>query len=125
MTGLAFLGLAVAGGLGAVLRFVVDGSLKARTQGALPVGTIFINVTGSFLIGIVVGLASATVLDDVWATILASGLLGGYTTFSTASFETARLVQQRRPLIAAVNCLGPIFVGLAAAVVGLALGGLA
>ena len=125
MTGLAFLGLAVAGGLGAVLRFVVDGSFKARTQGALPVGTIFINVTGSFLIGIVVGLASATVLDDVWATILASGLLGGYTTFSTASFETARLVQQQRPLIAVVNSLGPIFVGLVAAVVGLVLGGLA
>lgn len=125
MTAFAFLGLAVAGGLGAVLRFVVDGIVNTRTQGALPVGTLFINVTGSFLVGIVVGLASATVLDDVWATIIGTGLLGGYTTFSTASFETVRLVQQQRSLIAAMNGLGSILLGLAAAAVGLAFGALA
>ncbi|MBN9187444.1 MAG: CrcB family protein, partial [Microbacterium sp.] len=74
--------LSVAGGVGAGCRFVVDGFVKGRVRAAFPVGTAIINVTGSFLLGLVTGLALAHTLPPEWRLILGTGFLGGYTTFS-------------------------------------------
>lgn len=122
MTPLLVVGVAAAGGLGAVARLVLDGVLRSRARVPFPLGTTVINVTGSFLLGLVTGLAMAHGLPPEWRAILGTGFLGGYTTFSTASYETVRLVQQRRYRAALFNGAGMLLLALGAAGVGLWLG---
>jgi CrcB protein len=110
--------IALAGGLGAATRLVVDGLVRNRVSPTFPWATVLINVTGSFLLGLLVGLAPG----DRWHDVAGTGFLGGYTTFSTASLETAALLLDRRPLAAAANGLGVLVVGVAAAAGGYALG---
>jgi CrcB protein len=122
---LVFFGIAVAGGAGSALRFVVDGAVKARTGGPFPLATNVINVTGSFGLGLLTGLAAAAGLPHDWLLVLGGGLLGGYTTFSTASIETVRLAQQGRVGLTLANGLGMLVLSVAAAGLGLLLGHLA
>ncbi len=113
--------LAVAGGIGAGLRFLVDGVVRSRVRTALPVGTILINVTGSLLLGLLSGMVTGHYTTSAVGLILGTGLLGGYTTFSTASFETVRLVQAGRIGLALVNAFGTMVVCVLAAAAGFAL----
>jgi CrcB protein len=122
VTGATVIFLGLAGGLGAGTRFVVDGLVRAWIRTALPIGTILINVTGSFLLGLVVGAAAHGASTDLLA-IAGTGFLGGYTTFSTASVETVRLVQARRPGLAVLNALGTLATALGAAAVGVMIAG--
>lgn len=124
MTPLLVLAVAVAGGLGAVARLVLDGVLRSRVRAGFPLGTTVINITGSFLLGLVTGLALAHGLPPEWRAVLGTGFLGGYTTFSTASYETVRLAQQRRYRAALFNGVGMLLLALVAAALGLWLGGL-
>ncbi|NUS35580.1 MAG: fluoride efflux transporter CrcB [Pseudarthrobacter sp.] len=119
---IALVGLA--GGLGAGTRFVVDGLIRARLRSALPVATIAINVTGSFLLGLIAGAVIVDAAPPELQAIAGTGFLGGYTTFSTASFETVRLVQSRRTGLALLNGMGTAVLAVAAAAAGLGLGGL-
>lgn len=116
--------IALAGGVGAALRLFVDGAVRA----ALParwssLATLVVNVTGSFLLGLLTGLAASSGLDRAWLLVLGGGLLGGYTTFSTASVEAVRLLLDRRPApglgLAAVGLVATV----AAALLGLLVGG--
>ena len=84
----------IAGASGALARFVLDASIKKRRQTAFPWATVLINVTGSMLLGILAGLVLFHCQPTAWQTVIGTGFCGGYTTFSTASFETVRLVQQ-------------------------------
>jgi CrcB protein len=122
MTSLTVLGVCAAGGIGAALRFVLDGLIRARVTSTYPVATTIVNLTGSLLLGLLTGIAAAHLLPQPWQLIAGVGLLGGYTTFSTASFETIRLLQDRRPAAALVNGLGMLIGGTAAAALGLAAG---
>ena len=124
MTPLLLLAIAAAGGAGAVARLVLDGVLRSRFAVNFPLGTTVINVTGSLLLGLVTGLALAHGLPAEWRAVLGTGFLGGYTTFSTASYETVRLAQQRRYRAALVNGFGMMVLALAAAGLGLWLGSL-
>ncbi|AKT52288.1 fluoride efflux transporter CrcB [Arsenicicoccus sp. oral taxon 190] len=123
MTPLVFLGVAVGGGVGAALRFVLDGWVRARARSAFPdgfpVGTVLINVTGSALLGLVYGLAARHALGAGWALALGAGVCGGYTTFSTASLETVRLAADGRSAAALLNGLGTLVVSVLAAAAGL------
>ena len=112
---LAALLICVAGGIGATLRLILDGLIKARIRSSYPVGTTVINVTGSFLLGLLTGLAMSQAMPQQWQLVAGTGLLGGYTTFSTASFETVRLIEDRRYVAAACNGLGMLIAGTAAA----------
>lgn len=88
--------MALMGGLGAVARFVTDAALRSRITVALPLGTLLINLLGSFILG---GLAAGVVrggLDLDVRLVLGTGFCGGFTTFSTASVEVVRLVQSGR-----------------------------
>lgn len=125
MTVLLVIAVGLAGGVGAVARLVLDGLLRARVRVSFPLGTTVINVTGSFLLGLVTGLALAHGLPPEWRAVLGTGFLGGYTTFSTASYETVRLAQQRRYRAALMNGVGMLALALAAAGLGLWLGQLA
>lgn len=107
--------VAVAGGVGSALRYVVDHSLPAPVRERYPWGTMLVNLTGSFLLGLVTGLAPA----GPWGVVVATGLLGGYTTFSTASLESVRLLTEKR--WAAALAHGP---GMLVACTTLAVGGL-
>ncbi len=117
---LAALLICVAGGIGAALRLILDGLIKARIRSGYPVGTTVINVTGSFLLGLLTGLAMSQAMPQQWQLVAGTGLLGGYTTFSTASFETVRLIEDRRYVAAACNGLGMLIAGTAAAALGFA-----
>ena len=124
MTPLVFVALALAGGLGAGARFVLDGVIRSRVTSAYPLGTLTINITGSFLLGLATGLTLAAALPPEALLIVGAGFLGGYTTFSTASVESVRLVQARRYGIALVNSVGMLVAGVLASAAGLALGSL-
>lgn len=125
MTALVFIALALAGGIGASARMLLDGLIKSRVSGPAPWGTIAINVSGSLVLGLLTGLASAQILPEEWHLIIGTGFLGGYTTFSTASFETIRLIQERKWALSLFNGLGTLVMATAAAGLGLWVGGLA
>jgi len=91
MTLLLALAVGIAGGIGAALRYLVDNSVPERLRARYPWGIALVNLTGSFALGIVTAL-----LPGVWLTIIGTGLLGGYTTFSTAAVDAARLLLSRR-----------------------------
>ena len=125
-TALLYLGVALAGAAGAATRFVVDGLVRAHrsTTGrwvALPVGTPLINVTGSLLLGLLTGLVLFQGTPHAWQIVGGTGFCGGYTTFSTAVFETVRLAQERQRRFAALNALGTLAATMVAAGIGLAL----
>lgn len=110
--------LALAGGLGAGLRFITDGLIRARVRTALPVGTMLINISGSLLLGLLTGLVAGHYTDTGVGLILGTGFLGGYTTFSTSSFETVRLIQSRRTGFALINAAGTMLGCVLAAAAG-------
>ena len=110
--------LALAGGLGAATRLVVDGLVRQRVRVDFPWATVIINLTGSFLLGLLVGVDPG----GRWHDVAGTGFLGGYTTFSTASLETAGLLLGRHPVAAMANGLGVLVVCVAGASAGYALG---
>jgi CrcB protein len=110
--------ICITGGLGATLRLILDGTLRGLIPSSYPVGTTVINVTGSFLLGLVTGLANSPLMPHQWQLVISSGFLGGYTTFSTASFETIRLIEDRRYIAAALNGLGMLLICTTAAALG-------
>jgi CrcB protein len=111
----------LAGSLGAVARFVVDGTIRARVESRLPVGTVAINLSGSLLLGVLTGLVMFHAAPSRLTLVAGTGFCGGYTTFSTASFETVRLAQQGDTVGALLNAGGTLVGALAAAGAGLAL----
>ena len=121
---LLFLAVALAGGVGAACRFVLDGIVRARASADYPTGTMVINVSGSLLLGLLTGLGLAHLASDGLVLVLGTGLLGGYTTFSTASLETVRLLQAGRYAASLLAGLGMLTASVAAAGLGLWLGGL-
>jgi CrcB protein len=115
---LTWIGLALVGGIGAVLRFRIDGAISARRDGAFPLGTFAINIGGAFCLGLLTG-ASVT---GTWLFIAGTGLLGSFTTFSTWVFESERLAEDGEDTVAFANLGLSIAAGLAAAGLGWAIG---
>ena len=116
--------LAVAGGAGAALRLLVDTAVRARWSGRLPLGTLVVNVSGSLLIGLVTGLVALAPDPEAWRVVLATGLCGGYTTFSTAMVETVRLAERGEVRTALANVGLTLVTTLAAVAAGLGLAAL-
>ncbi|MCY0905191.1 fluoride efflux transporter CrcB [Arthrobacter sp. H14-L1] len=113
--------LALAGGVGAGTRFLLDGLIRSWFRTSLPLGTIAINLTGSLALGFVAGLVLTQHVGSDFQLVTGTGFLGGYTTFSTASFETVRLIQAGRTWYAVINGLGTMVLAVAAAGAGVAL----
>lgn len=83
------------GGLGAVARFFLSEATGSRAGTALPFGTLFVNVSGSFIIGLIVSLMEMAIVPAAWRPFAAVGFVGAYTTFSTYAFETVALLQKK------------------------------
>lgn len=114
--------LALAGGLGAVARFVLDGAVSTARPWRYPVATTLINLTGSFLLGLLAGLAATALLPGSALLVLGTGFLGGYTTFSTAAYEAVRLAEQRRWGAALLHGVGQVVAATGLAALGYLLG---
>ncbi|MUN64301.1 chromosome condensation protein CrcB [Kocuria sediminis] len=108
------------GGAGAMARFVVDGVVRQRAATSFPAGTVTVNVTGSFLAGVLTGAALAGALGGPAVTAAVTGFCGGYTTFSTAMADTVRLVRDGQVRGAVLNALGTAALTVLAVLAGLA-----
>lgn len=115
-------GIAVAGALGALARYALEGWVSKRT-GAFPWGTFVVNVTGAFLLGFLFTLLTERLTVTPWfRSTLTIGFLGAYTTFSTLSLETFRLIEDGAYLLGMANALGSLAAGLLAVYAGVVLG---
>lgn len=114
-----YLALGAAGGLGSVLRFLLDRTVGARGRGPFPSGTLLVNLSGSLALGVLFG---AAVTGTAYA-LLATGVLGGYTTFSTWMFESQRLAEGGESGTSLANLAISLGGGLAAVEIGRLLGG--
>ena len=113
--------LVIAGALGAVSRFWLDSSIKSRWSTTIPWGTWLINVTGSLLLGLLAGLVTYHSMPAEIQAVIGTGFCGGYTTFSTASFETVRLIEQRRIRASLLYAVASVVASAGACGVGLAI----
>lgn len=113
--------VSLAGAVGAAARFTVDGMVRQRWTARFPLATLLINVSGSLILGMLTGLVLYHGMTGNLKLIAGTGFCGGYTTFSTASFESVRLLQRRAYASAAMNILGTAVMTMSAAAVGLGL----
>jgi CrcB protein len=112
-------GIAIAGALGALARYGLEGLVSRRTGGGFPWGTFAVNVTGAFALGLAFTLLAERYLAAPWLRSAATiGFLGAYTTFSTLSFESYRLLEDGAPALAVANLLGSCAAGLLAVYLG-------
>jgi CrcB protein len=111
---LVWAGLAVAGGLGALARFGLDGVVSARTGRALPFGTLAVNLSAAFILGF---LGGAGVAGDAFR-LAGTGFVGAYSTFSTWMLESHRLAEEGEARGAALNVFGSLVLGFAAVALG-------
>lgn len=115
--------VAVGAAVGAPLRYLMDRTVQARHRSRFPWGTLTVNVTGCFVLGLVTGGAAAGAVPAGVATLLGPGLCGALTTYSTFGYETVRLAAERAPLLAVANAAGSIAAGLGAAALGVVAAG--
>ena len=116
---LLWVGVLIAGGFGAVLRFLVDGAVARRAArshffATLPFGTLVVNISGAALLGLLGGLA----LSRQAALVADTAFIGSYTTFSTWMLETQRLGEELQVRNAVVNVVASVVFGIAAALLG-------
>jgi CrcB protein len=115
--------IGLGGFAGAIARFLVDGIVADRTGGTFPWGTLVVNASGSFVLGLLFALTAdrAILPAEIRGPVLI-GFLGAYTTFSTYMLESWRLAESGAIVLALANLAGSTIVGLVAVVIGLTLG---
>jgi CrcB protein len=115
--------VAAGGALGAAGRWVLGGWLAERFGPSFPWHTMVINVSGALLLGVLMGAAlDRGLVSSDWRVFLGTGVLGGYTTFSTLAYESVALLEQGLYARAALDMFGSGVLGIVAAVAGLAIG---
>jgi len=114
----------VAGFVGAIARYGIDGLIAQKSGASFPWGTFVVNITGSFVLGVLFALlVEGRVAVAPWIRTAATvGLIGAYTTFSTLTLETFRLVEDGSYLLGIANAVGSLTIGLVALYVGVVLG---
>ena len=116
-------GVALAGAIGAPARYVLERLIRSRWPTDWPWGTFVVNVSGSLALGLVVGVVLAQGVDADVRTIVGTGFLGAYTTFSTYAYETVRVGTVPRRGLAVAYAFGSVVASVLAAAIGLALAG--
>jgi fluoride exporter len=118
------LAVAVGSAVGAPTRYVLDRLVSSRHERLFPWGTFTVNISGSFLLGLLVSAGAHGGVEPWLLAALGTGFLGAYTTFSTYTWESMRLVEDGAVLVACLNLGGSVVAGAVAAAAGLAVGGL-
>jgi CrcB protein len=118
MTAALWAGVLLIGGVGAVLRFLVDRAVSTRVDGGFPFGTLAVNLCGACLLGLFGGLAFSPHV----ALLAGTAFVGSYTTFSTWMLETQRLTEERQVTGAFANIAVSVVLGLAMAWLGILVG---
>ncbi|MBF0554773.1 MAG: fluoride efflux transporter CrcB [Nitrospirae bacterium] len=118
-----YLIIGAGGAVGAISRYALALWITGKWGRVFPLGTFVINVSGSFLIGLVMSvLAAKNIIDPQWRLLIVVGFLGGYTTFSAFEFETGALLKQGEALAAMLYVGLSVIVGFIALIIGDALG---
>jgi fluoride exporter len=112
--------VSLAGAVGAVSRVALDGAIRSKTNSEFPWSTLLINISGSFVLGLVTGLLLFRHDPTDLKLVIGTGFCGGYTTFSTTSFESVRLLQRGLYRAAIGNAAGTLVICMGAAAIGLA-----
>jgi CrcB protein len=120
VTPLGWVAFVVAGAIGAPLRYLLDGAVGERTDGVFPWGILLVNVSGSFLLGLLTGLGLHHGLGRTPRIVVGTGFCGAFTTFSTFTYETVRLLEEGDLAEALANLGLTVLLGAVAAAVGLA-----
>lgn len=111
------------GGIGSLARYLIGTAIAERTASRFPWGTMVINVSGSFLIGLImVTLATRATANPNWRAALVVGFLGGYTTFSSFEWETFSAIRSDGIWMGALNVIGSVGLGYVAVWLGAWLG---
>ena len=118
---LLFIGLG--GAFGAVSRYLLSNWAHALWEGRWPVGTLLVNMLGSFLIGIVFVLIERQLIHPDWRSVLMVGFLGAFTTFSTFSVDSANLFQNGQGAAGILNILSSNLLGIAFVFIGQSVAG--
>lgn len=111
----------VAGAIGAIARYLLDGAVQDRTAGSFPFGTLAVNVLGSLILGFLAGYVLSHAGGRTAKTVIGTGFCGGLTTWSTASWETVRLTEEGALSTAVSFTLINLTASFAAAAIGIAL----
>lgn len=113
--------VAAGGAIGAIARYLASRAILLITPATFPWGTYLINITGCFAMGIVAGLASAGRVSPATQLFVATGILGGYTTFSAFGLEAQALLADGRLAAALSYVVGQVVFGLIGVFLGLAI----
>ena len=122
MTGVALVLVALGAGIGAPARYLFDREITSRSRREFPWGTLAVNLLGSFLLGVFVGLSLADRLGPGWLDLLGVGFCGAFTTTSAFAWELVSLFARKQRAAAAGYVLGSVGLGLALAATGLLVG---
>ena len=106
--------IGVGGFIGSILRYLLAQFVQGRFLSAFPFGTLVVNIIGCFVIGLIYGASEKGALSAEWRLFLATGICGGFTTFSAFSNETVALLRGGQALYAAAYVTASILIGLAA-----------
>jgi len=107
--------------IGGIFRYLLSQFIQAKFLSVFPYGTLSVNIIGCFLIGLVFGLADRGNLTQEWRLILATGFIGGFTTFSAFSNETVSMLRDGQLGYALVYIIASIVLGLAATFIGISI----
>jgi fluoride exporter len=117
-----YLSVMFGGALGSLTRYVLGTAINVRTGGRFPLGTMVINITGSFIIGVLMILLTERLqLHPNWRLLLVVGFLGGYTTFSSFEFETYQAIRDGGYWIGIINVFASVILGFAGVWLGASL----
>ncbi len=107
--------------IGGVLRYLISQAIHNKLNNGFPYGTLTVNIAGCFLIGVLFGLADRSGLSNEWKLFLATGVLGGFTTFSAFSYESIAMIRDGQLGSALIYIFCSILIGLLATWGGIAL----
>ena len=119
---LKYVAIGIGGFLGAIARYALGSYIGGRYGVRFPLGTFIINVSGSFLIGLILALLARTTASAYWRYLIPIGFIGAYTTFSTFEYETFRAIQDGQVTTGLLNVGLSLVVGFIAVWAGAALG---
>jgi CrcB protein len=119
VSALTILGIGLLGGVGAVGRFLLDGAVSRRSGTSFPFGTLAVNLSGAFALGVLAGAGLGGDAQRLWGI----GLIGAFTTFSTWTYESHRLAEEGQARLGALNFAVSLALGVLLALAGRTLGG--